>query len=207
MAVLTVCLKICYRHCFKDLKKLPNILLHTCCAPCTIYPLGRLRKAGWQVHGFFYNPHIQPYQEFQKRLTTLESWALKEALKIIIRADYELEDFLRQVVFREHQRCLYCYSVRLQATARLAKKSRFDAFTTTLLYSKRQNHDLVRELAQQASKEAGIPFHYEDFREGWETGQEQARSEGLYRQQYCGCIYSEQERYLTKKRRSLGQPE
>ena len=186
---------------------MPSILLHTCCAPCTIYPLGRLRNAGWQVHGFFYNPHIQPYQEFQKRLTTLESWALKEELKIIIRAEYELEDFLRQVVFREHQRCLYCYAVRLQTTARLAKKSRFDAFTTTLLYSKRQNHDLVRELAQQASKEAGIPFHYEDFREGWETGQEQARSEGLYRQQYCGCIYSEQERYMAKKRRSLRQPE
>jgi len=189
------------------LKKLPKILLHTCCAPCTIYPLAKLREADWQVHGFFYNPHIQPYQEFQRRLSTLESWALKEELKIIVRADYELENFLRQVVFREQQRCLYCYAVRLQATARLAKKSRFDAFTTTLLYSRMQKHDLVRELAQEASQRFGIPFLYEDFREGWKAGQEQARIEGMYRQQYCGCIYSEQERYLTKPRRSCMQPE
>ena len=102
------------------------------------------------------------------------------------------------MAFREHQRCLYCYARRLEATARLAKKSRFDAFTTTLLYSKRQKHDLVCDLAQEVSKRHGIPFYYEDFREGWKLGQEQARRQGLYRQQYCGCIYSEKERYLKK---------
>lgn len=174
---------------------MPNILLHTCCAPCTIYPLATLREAGWQVHGFFYNPHIQPYQEFEKRLRVLEEFAGREELKLIIRAEYELEEFLRQVAFREQQRCLYCYATRLEATARLAKKSRFDAFTTTLLYSKRQQHDLVCDLAREASKRHGIPFHYQDFREGWKIGQELARNQGLYRQQYCGCIYSEKERY------------
>jgi predicted adenine nucleotide alpha hydrolase (AANH) superfamily ATPase len=151
------------------------------------------------VYGFFYNPHIQPYQEFQKRLTTLESFASKEELKVIIRADYELEGFLRQVVFREEQRCLYCYAMRLEATARLAKKSRFDAFTTTLLYSRIQKHELVRDLAQQASKQFGIPFYYEDFRKGWKEGREQARVQGIYRQQYCGCIFSEKERYFRRK--------
>jgi epoxyqueuosine reductase len=177
---------------------LPNILLHTCCAPCTIYPLEKLREGGWQVHGFFYNPHIQPYQEFAQRLTTLERFAEREALQLIIRAEYELEEFLRQVAFREHQRCLYCYARRLEATARLAKKSRFDAFTTTLLYSRRQNHDLVCDLAREVSKRHGITFYYEDFRQGWKLGQEQAQRQGLYRQQYCGCIYSEKERYLKK---------
>jgi epoxyqueuosine reductase len=176
-----------------------TILLHTCCAPCTIFPLGRLRQAGWQVHGFFYNPHIQPYQEFQKRLTTLESFAREEDLDVIIRADYELEAFLRQVAFREHERCLYCYARRLEATARLAKKSRFDAFTTTLLYSRMQKHERICDLARQASKQFGIPFYYEDFRKGWKEGQEQARIQGMYRQQYCGCIYSEKERYLRRK--------
>ena len=183
--------------------KLPRILLHTCCAPCTIYPLARLREAGWQVHGFFFNPHIQPYLELQKRLTTLESFAREEGLKVIIRADYELESFLRKVVFREHQRCLYCYARRLEAAARLAKKSRFDAFTTTLLYSKRQKHDLVREIAEAASRRYGISFYYEDFREGWKTGQEQARLAGIYRQQYCGCIFSEKERTRTGKQQSI----
>ena len=149
---------------------MPKILLHTCCAPCTIYPFAKLREAGWQVYGFFFNPHIQPYQEFQKRLTTLESFALREGLKLIIRTDYELERFLRQVAFREHQRCLFCYAGRLEATARLAKKSRFDAFTTTLLYSRMQKHDLVRDLAENASRKFGIPFYYEDFRDRLEEG-------------------------------------
>ena len=178
---------------------MPKILLHTCCAPCTIYPLAKLREAGWQVHGFFFNPHIQPYQELQKRLTTLESFALQEGLEIIMRADYELESFLRQVVFREHQRCLYCYARRLEAAARLAKKSRFDAFTTTLLYSRMQKHDLVRDLAQEISRKWGIPFYYEDFRAGWKEGQERAKARDMYRQQYCGCIFSEKERYLKKR--------
>ena len=151
------------------------------------------------MHAFFYNPHIQPYQEFQKRLATMESFAGTEELKIIIRAEYELEKFLRQTVYREHQRCLYCYAVRLEATARLAKKSRFDAFTTTLLYSRMQKHDLVRDLAQEVSRRFGIPFYYEDYREGWKEGQEQARTRGIYRQQYCGCIFSEEERYLKRK--------
>ncbi len=176
-----------------------TILLHTCCAPCTIYPLATLREAGWQVHAFFYNPHIQPYQEFEKRLTTIESFAEREALKLIIRPDYDLEEFLRQVAFREQQRCLYCYAKRLEATARLAKKSRFDAFTTTLLYSRMQKHELIGELAREVSKKFGIPFHYEDYREGWKVGQEQARAQGMYRQQYCGCIFSEQERYAKRK--------
>jgi epoxyqueuosine reductase len=178
---------------------LSAILLHTCCAPCTVYPLEALRNAGWRVHACFYNPHIQPYQEFQKRLTAMESFARQEELKIIVRADYELEKFLRQVVYREHQRCLFCYTVRLEATARLAKKSRFDAFTTTLLYSKRQKHDLVRSVAQEASRKFGIPFYYEDFRTGWKEGQEGAKARGLYRQQYCGCIFSEKERYSGRK--------
>ena len=184
---------------------MPSILLHSCCAPCTIYPLGSLREAGWQVHGFFYNPHIQPYQELQKRLAAVEAFALKEQLKVIIRDDYELESFLRQVAFREHQRCLYCYAKRLEATARLAKKSRFDAFTTTLLYSKMQKHELVRDLAQEASRRFGITFYYEDFRKGWKAGQEQARLQGLYRQQYCGCIFSEKERYLGTVKKQVEQ--
>lgn len=178
----------------------PRILLHTCCAPCTIYPLEQLRRGGWQVHGFFYNPHIQPYQELQRRIAALESLAAQEALPVIWRPDYELETFLRQVAFRENQRCIYCYSVRLQAAARLARKSGFDAFSTTLLYSKMQRHEMVRHVAQEAAQRNGIAFHYEDFRSGWRAGQESAKDRGLYRQQYCGCIYSERERFAGRRR-------
>lgn len=172
-----------------------RILLHNCCGPCTVYPLKALREQEWSVHGFFYNPHIQPYLELQKRLETLKSLAAQEGMNLIVRGDYELEAFFRNVAFREHDRCLYCYSTRIEATARLAKKSRFDAFSTTLLYSRRQKHELIASIGRTAAQKWGIPFHYEDFRVGWKEGQNRARFLNLYRQKYCGCIYSELERF------------
>ncbi len=112
--------------------------------------------------------------------------------------DYDPETFFRQVAFRETNRCLYCYSLRLNAAAGLAKRSRFDAFTTTLLYSKRQNHELVVSIAEEASRRHGIAFFYRDFRSGWREGQQRAKALGMYRQQYCGCIYSEMKRFCKK---------
>ncbi len=177
---------------------MPRIFLHVCCGPCLLYPVDRLREQGWTVHAYFYNPHIQPYQELVRRIEALEKAVEHKAVPLILRRDYELQTFLRQVVYREETRCLYCYSRRLEATARLAKKSRFDAFTTTLLYSKRQKHEQIRSIALNASKKWGIPFHYEDFRIGWRNGQTQSRQLELYRQQYCGCIFSERERFVPK---------
>jgi hypothetical protein len=149
------------------------------------------------VHGFFYNPNIHPYVEFQKRLETLRHFADLQQLPVIVHDSYDLEGFLRHVVFREEQRCIYCYASRLEAAARIARKGKFDAFTTTLLYSKRQKHELVMELAVQVAKQFGISFHYEDFRVGWKEGQQEAKRLDLYRQQYCGCIYSEKERFCN----------
>lgn len=176
-----------------------RILLHVCCAPCAIFPLSALRGENLSVHGFFYNPHIQPYQEFQRRLSTLQSYAETEALPLIVRQDYDPETFFRQTAFRETSRCIYCYSLRLNAAASLAKKSRFDAFTTTLLYSRQQKHELIVALAEESSRRYDIPFLYRDFRSGWKEGQERAKASGMYRQQYCGCIYSEMERFCGKK--------
>lgn len=180
---------------------MPKILLHTCCGPCTLYPLGELRQEGWSVHGFFFNPNIQPYQEWERRLAALETVSAGSRLPLIVREDYDLEGFLRSVAYREQQRCITCYSTRLEAAARLAKKSRFDAFTTTLLYSKRQKHDLIRAVAEDAARKYGIRFLYRDFRIGWRAGQEQAKQLGIYRQQYCGCIFSERDRFYPKARR------
>lgn len=174
---------------------MPKILLHTCCAPCTFYPLSLLRAQDWSIHGFFYNPNIQPFGEFRKRLETMQAFARNAGLPLIERYDYEPEEFFRQVAFREHQRCIFCYSQRLEATARLAAKSRFDAFSTTLLYSKHQKHELIRSIAGEASRKYGISFYYQDFREGWKEGKESARASGLYMQQYCGCLYSEKDRF------------
>ena len=174
-------------------------LIHICCANCLIYPLKVLQQEGWDVKGFFYNPNIHPYQEYKRRLEAVQHYEKKAALQVIYRDEYNLEEFLRGVAFREAERCRFCYHLRLHATAQVARRGKFDAFTSTLLHSKHQDHELIRIIGEQIGKEQGIPFLYRDFREGWKQGIEESKALGLYRQGYCGCIYSEKERYLGKK--------
>ncbi len=181
-----------------------RVLLHICCAPCSVYPVKALRDEGAELRGFFYNPNIHPFTELTKRLESLKLYAEKIELPLIVRDEYPLEDWLRAVAYRETRRCQYCYHLRLSAAARLAKKSGFDAFTSTLLFSKLQRHDQIRDIGLAAAEEAGIEFLYRDFREGWAQGREAAQAAGLYRQQYCGCVYSERDRYLGRPKASEG---
>jgi predicted adenine nucleotide alpha hydrolase (AANH) superfamily ATPase len=173
-----------------------KILLHICCAPCAVYPVAALSEAGHQVRGFFFNPNIHPYQELSRRVAALEDYAGKTGLPIIWDRTYDLEGFLRQIVFREQERCRFCYHLRLMAAAKVALSGKFEAFTSTLLYSKFQNHEMIRELGERVGQEMGISFYYEDFRRGWTLGVNQSKQMGLYRQQYCGCIFSERDRFL-----------
>ncbi|MFA7059982.1 MAG: epoxyqueuosine reductase QueH [Pedobacter sp.] len=175
-----------------------NILLHTCCGPCALFPLRTLRAAGHKVSGFFYNHNIHPYLEYASRLDAVREMAQQETVPMIIRDEYDLEGFLANVATAPGTRCRYCYASRLQATAAIAAKNGFDAFTASLLYSRFQRHDEIRELGEQAAREHGIQFYYEDFRPGWQEGIRLSKELGLYRQQYCGCIYSEKDRYLPK---------
>ena len=177
-----------------------KILLHICCANCAIYPLERMEEKGDDVTGFFFNPNIHPYQEYRKRLDTLKQYSQKARLKVIYRDEYLLDEFLRNVSHRVEERCQYCYSVRLEATAREARDQGFDRFSTTLLQSSHQNHALIKETGEHIAQEIGVPFYYEDFRKGWRRGLEVSKSLGLYRQQYCGCIYSEKERFLKSNK-------
>src|SRR4030042_5716523 len=139
-----------------------KILLHICCANCASYPLERMEEKGDDVTGFFFNPNIHPYQEYQKRLDALKRYSQEVGLKVIYRDEYLLEAFLRNVSHRVKERCQYCYSVRLEATAQGGKKEGFDGFSTTLLQSTHQNHALIKETGERVAQEIGIPFYYED---------------------------------------------
>jgi len=178
-----------------------KLVLHVCCGPCTIYPLTTLRDEGLNPTGFFYNPNIHPFQEFQRRLEALDTLSAAMAFPVTTLREYGLTEYLRQVVFHEDGRCLRCYEMRLVATAAHAKETGADAFTTTLLYSRYQKHETIRAMGERIGAESGVPFYYRDFREGWQQGIEESKAMGLYRQPYCGCIYSEQERYDKKSRR------
>lgn len=171
-----------------------RILIHICCAPCSIYPLEVLHSTDTDIIGFFYNPNIHPSREYMLRRDTLISYSKKENLPVII-GDYKPEYFLEEVIGKLENRCFYCYKMRFEETAKKAKELGIKTFTTTLLYSKRQNHGLIKEIGLEIAEREGLNFYYHDFREGWKKGIEKSKELGLYRQNYCGCIFSEKERF------------
>ncbi len=187
---------------YNDESKKPKqkVLIHICCAPCFLYPYDLLLKEGYQVSGLFYNPNIHPYKEYQKRLQAVKELEKSEGMKIIYRDVYDLDEFLRGVAFREEKRCLFCYYMRLKEAAIIAKHGKFNLYTSTLLYSKYQDHDTISQIGNSLSNTYGIPFLYMDFRLGWKEGIEKSKLLGIYRQAYCGCIYSERDRYLSPKK-------
>jgi hypothetical protein len=172
-----------------------KVLLHVCCAPCATYSVRHLQGLGWEVSGFFYNPNIHPFREYSKRLDTLRKFQKEIGLYVIYKDDYDLEGFLRKVVFREGIRCRFCYFMRIHETAKRAKEEGFDAFSTTLLISPYQEHNLLVDICNSVREEIGISFLYEDLRCGYKESIRMSKEMGLYRQSYCGCIYSEKERY------------
>jgi len=178
-----------------------RLLVHICCGPCAVYPVEALRGQGHELHGLFFNPNIHPYREFRRRLAAARQFAETVGLAVTWERDYGLRAFIRSVVFHEDDRCRICYRLRLRRAARTAADMGLDGFTSTLLYSRYQKHELIRRTGEEAAAEAGVPFFYQDFRVGWQAGIDGAIEMGLYRQAYCGCIYSEQERYDKKLRR------
>ncbi|MBN1231917.1 MAG: epoxyqueuosine reductase QueH [Candidatus Coatesbacteria bacterium] len=179
-----------------DKKK--EVFLHVCCAPCLLGPLSDLRAKEINVTGFFFNPNIHPLMEFLKRRNTLREASRILDFHVCEESSHDYLDFLRNTVSDVEQRCSYCYSVRIRYTALTAKNKGFSSFSTTLLYSKYQKHDLIKSIAERISDELEISFHYEDWREYWKWGIEESKRMDLYRQNYCGCIYSEFERFKNK---------
>ena len=164
-----------------------KVLLHTCCAPCSVYCIDTLRKEGIEPTVFWYNPNIHPYTEYAIRRDTLKQYTKEIGIHAIFEEEYGLREFTTQVIHRLENRCVsYCYPVRLEKTAQYAKDNGYEAFSTTLLVSIYQNHEALKE-----AKKYGIEFLYRDFRVGFREGQQKAKELGLYRQKYCGCIFSE----------------
>mgnify|MGYP003980440799 CR=1 FL=1 len=179
-----------------------RILVHICCAPCFAAPYLYLKENNNDFTGFWFNPNIHPYTENQKRMDGLKKFVEDENIKMIWKDEYNLEDFLRKAAYREESRCDFCYFDRLNYAAIVAKKGNFDAFTSTLLYSKFQDHEKIKQIGESIAKKNGIKFLYADWRKFWKEGIKISKEKEMYRQQYCGCIYSERDRYLSKSKRS-----
>jgi hypothetical protein len=159
-----------------------------------------LRALTPRLAGFFFNPNIQPDDEHARRLSALERYAPALGLDLVVAAGPG-DAALPATCAPGDGRCRRCYELRLRAAAREARRGGFDAFSTTLLYSIHQKHDLVRAVAEEAARAEGVAFLYRDLREGWVEGGRAYRETGLYRQRYCGCLQSKLERDAPRQKK------
>ena len=179
-----------------------KLLLHVCCAPCSIACIKTLKEEGIEPELFWDNPNIHPFTEYSQRRDTVVQYAKSLGLPLIVEDKYGLKKFIHALDKRPDfdfpQRCKYCYRLRMEKTALTAKEKGFDAFCTTLFISPYQNHESLKEEALAAAEKFGTTLVYRDFRPHFREGQAEARSLGLYMQKYCGCIFSEEERFKIK---------
>ncbi|MGM0568659.1 MAG: epoxyqueuosine reductase QueH [Elusimicrobiota bacterium] len=172
-----------------------EILVHTCCAPCLCYPYEVLKKV-FKVCAFWYNPNIHGWREYNKRRMTLGYYVAKKNALDIIEQSYDVEKWFKSMnSYDEKERCRACYSIRLNMTAKEASNRKIPVFTTTLLYSRFQSFDIIIEEGRKAGQKWDVGFYEEDFRKGWKKGINYSKREKLYRQEYCGCVFSERDRY------------
>ncbi|OGX18225.1 MAG: hypothetical protein A3K83_02830 [Omnitrophica WOR_2 bacterium RBG_13_44_8b] len=172
-----------------------KLLLHTCCAPCMIYPLDKLRERNYEVEAYFYNPNIHPLEEYERRKVAVENYSLLMHIPLVL-GGYNPDEFFEAVrqVPENPGRCPVCWYLRLKKTANMAKLLECQGFTTTLLVSPYQDQQAIIKIGSDIAKKEGLVFYYEDFRTGFREAHNKAHNMGIYCQKYCGCRYSEEER-------------
>ena len=182
------------------------MLLHACCGPCAMYPLELLTGKGESLDLFWYNPNIHPQFEWDRRLANLGLAADHYKIRLIKGDDHcEQEYWESKTYLKEYEtRCDMCYDIRMDAVARYASENGYDSFCTTLLVSPYQQHEKIAKIAQEKASKYNVDFEYIDFRPGFRQGQDMARQIGLYRQKFCGCIFSlEESKFRDKIYRSF----
>lgn len=175
-----------------------RLLLHVCCAPCLIIPFSEFKK-DYDITLFFYNPNIHPIKEYKERLKTLIEYSKKLSVPLIVgEYDYKTYFFNISYPYQFKERCIFCYQIRMNEIGRVAKKEGFKFFSTTLLYSPYQEHEKLVKISNFTAREYGLTFVYKDFRNKYREGIKISKELNMYRQKYCGCIFSEFERYGGK---------
>ncbi len=172
-----------------------RLLIHACCGPCLLTPARLLAAEGHDLLIYWYNPNVQPYREYRRRLGAFRDVVARERLRAEVADRYDIDFFLKEVAREREGRCPRCYAERLGRAAAFAVEKGCDAFTTTLLGSRHQNHEAIIAAGEDAARAAGVAFYYRDFRPHDRESHLLAREMGLYLQGYCGCLYSEEERY------------
>ncbi|SHJ36640.1 epoxyqueuosine reductase QueH [Thermoclostridium caenicola] len=177
-----------------------KMLLHICCAPCAVAIVEKfLSERDMELTGLYFNPNIHPREEFDKRKASVIAMAEDYGVPVALNELNQLDHWQNSLTAEKPGRCAYCYAVRLEEAARYARETEHDVFTTSLLISPYQDHDLIVRTAKKAAARHGVRFYYEDFRPLYRAGRERARGKHWYMQKYCGCIYSYTESDHPKK--------
>lgn len=181
-----------------------RMLLHICCAPCSTYVL-ELLSANYDVTGFFYNPNIHPASEYQKREAEMKRYAQNLGVELIC-GEYNDKRWFDMVKGLENEpeggkRCLLCFRMRLGETAKFAKEHGYNTIATTLSISPHKDASLINQIGNDLAKEFKIDFYSADFKKrgGFERSIKMSKEFGLYRQSYCGCVFSKKEADKKKK--------
>jgi hypothetical protein len=193
----------------KEAGEVPTLLLHSCCAPCSTAVLDRLAEF-FEITIYYYNPNIEPEAEFEKRYREVEQLIAALSTKNpihVIKGHYDAQEFHTAIAGLEATgerglRCYECYRLRLQKSAGVAADQKFDYFTTTLSVSPYKNAKWLNEIGAAVAEEFGVAYLFSDFKKknGYQRSVELSNEYGLYRQDYCGCIYSRQEREQQKSK-------
>jgi epoxyqueuosine reductase len=169
-----------------------KILLHICCGPCATATVKKLKEEGFLVTGFFYNPNIHPNWEYKKRLKEAKKLALNNDIKLII-AEYQPVEYFNAICgFEEKKsnRCLKCWELRIEATAKKAVELGIGNIATTLRISPYQDQPKLLKLLEKITKEYGIDFYQNELTECFRDSIKISKEQDMYRQKYCGCIFS-----------------
>ncbi|MCR5196227.1 MAG: epoxyqueuosine reductase QueH [Pseudobutyrivibrio sp.] len=183
--------------------RVPSLLLHSCCGPCSSYCIEYLSNY-FNITVFYYNPNIYPDEEYYHRVKEQQRFINEFPTKhpvSFIEGDYDTDRFYEMAKGLENEpekgaRCLKCYDLRLRRTAEIAKEKGFDFFATTLTISPMKDSKVLNEIGQQIAGEVGVEWLVNDFkkREGYKRSTELSKEYDMYRQDYCGCVYSLRER-------------
>lgn len=174
-----------------------NVLVHACCAPCAAYSFEKLADNSINPVGFFYNPNIHPQDEYKRRLEELIKFMDVKKYRLIIEEDSEKSWFKAVKGFETEKeggkRCEICFRFRLEKTAVFAKENNFDGFTTVLTISPHKNSKIINQIGKELEKKHNIYFLEENFKknEGFKKSLELSKQYNLYRQNYCGCVFSQ----------------
>lgn len=193
---------------FEKEGSVPSLLLHSCCGPCSSYCIEYLSQY-FNVTVFYYNPNIYPDEEYYHRVKEqqrfIEAFPTKHPVEFI-EGDYDKDSFYEIAKGLEHEpekgaRCHKCYDLRLRRTAQVAKEKGFDFFTTTLTISPMKDSQVLNEIGIRISDEIGVKWLPSDFKkkEGYKRSTELSKEYDMYRQDYCGCVFSFRERQLQKE--------